>query len=159
MQQPALPTGSLSHSTVSFFTEKDVIQTLLQPRRVFLLPSTCPRGHSCKGWCSSTQPHESLHTGPGPGTAGLSRYKLWWASALLRPSCHSGPRHFLHPREEFLFSGYEFHPDNCKTKQDQQLCSLPAMPDQPSGWKHFGHHPELIAWTSQIPVPGRSMCS
>lgn len=43
-----LATGSLSHSTASFCTEKDLVQTMLQPRRVFLLPSTC-LGHSCMG--------------------------------------------------------------------------------------------------------------
>lgn len=44
-----LAAGSLSHSTASFCTEKDLVQTLLQPRRVFLLPSMRPGGHSCTG--------------------------------------------------------------------------------------------------------------
>lgn len=63
-----LPTGSLSHSTVSFCTEKNVIQTLLQPRRVFLLPSVCPRGHSCMG-CAPALNHTSLCTQGSQGQA------------------------------------------------------------------------------------------
>lgn len=53
-----LAAGSLSHSTASFCAEKHRAQTLLQPRRVFLLPSMCPGGHSCTG-CDPASNHTS----------------------------------------------------------------------------------------------------
>lgn len=44
------------------------------------------------------------------------------------PPCYSCTRSFLHSEEEFLCSGYKCHPDDPRSKQDQQLCKLPAMP-------------------------------
>lgn len=71
-----LTTGSLSHSTVSFRTEKDVMQIVAAQKGLSAALSVSKRSQ-LQGLCSSTQPHESLHTGqPGPGTAELSRYKL-----------------------------------------------------------------------------------
>lgn len=53
-----LAAGSLSHSTASFCTEKDRVQTLLQPRKVFLPPTMRPGGHSCMG-CDPASNHTS----------------------------------------------------------------------------------------------------
>lgn len=141
-----LTTGSLSHSTVSFCTKKNVISTLLQPRRVFLLPSVCPRGLNCMG-CAPGPNHMRLCRQGSQGQAQQGSPDT--SSDGLQPFCSHRVTHapgaFCTPGNISSAPGMNFTQTTPKPNKTSTSAS-----DAGPGTRvvHFGHYPELIAWTS-----------